>query len=156
MIIGPLFCRFWGTLVDVKKVIDVHSCLKAHIQHINIIIWLVVPHYPMWTIWWDWNTWTYIHFVLRFFLGLFTFMIVILYEALHFNATLLYHTHFILRKKLCLIIHFIRLAVFLDYFSVQIQNQYAIVLCTKCLLLCLSETRDGCWSHGFNMICVND
>ena len=33
MIIGPLFCRFWGTLVDVKKVIDVHSCLKAHITH---------------------------------------------------------------------------------------------------------------------------
>ena len=156
MIIGPLFCCFWGTLVDVKKVIDVHSCLKAHIQHINIIICLEVPHYPMWTIWWDWNTWTYIHFVLWFFGGLFTFMIVILYEALHFNATLLYHTHFILRKKLCLIIHFIRLAVFLDYFSVQIQNQYAIVLCTKCLLLCLSKTRDGCWSHGFNMICVND
>ena len=94
MIIGPLFCYFWGTLVDVKKVIDVHSCLKAHIQHINIIIWLVVPYYLMWTIWWDWNTWTYIHVVPRFFWGLFTFMIVILYEALYFNATLLYQTHF--------------------------------------------------------------
>ena len=70
-------------------------------------------------------------------------MIVILYETLHFNATLFYQTHFILRKKLCLIIHFIGLAVFFNYFSVQIQNQYAIVLCTKCLLLCLSEIRDG-------------
>jgi len=69
-------------------------------------------------------------------------MIVILYEALHFNTTL-YQTHFILGKKLCLIIHFIWLAVFLDYFSVQIQNQYAIVLCIKFLLLCLSETRYG-------------
>ena len=61
-----------------------------------------------------------------------------------------------LRKKLCLIIHLIGLVVFLDYISVQIQNQYAIVLCTECLLLCLSKTRDGRWSHGFNMICVND
>ena len=135
---------------------NVHSCSKAHIQHVNIIIWLVVPHYLMWTIWWDWNTWTYIHVVLWFFWGSFTFMIVILYEALHFNATLLYQNHFILRKKLCLIIHFIGLVVFLDYFSVQIQNQYAIVLCTKCLLLCLLETRDGRWSHGFHIICVND
>ena len=116
MIFGPLFFCFWGTLVDVKKVIDAHSCLKAHIQHKNIIIWLVVPHYLMWTIWLDWNTWTYLHVVLWFFWGLFTFMIVTLYEALHFNATLLYQTHFILRKKLCLIIHFIGLAMFLDYF----------------------------------------
>ena len=51
MICGPLFCCFWGTSVDAKKVIDAYSCWNGtHSHNINIIIRLAVPRCLTWTI----------------------------------------------------------------------------------------------------------